>query len=372
MDTAVYFRLEGSFLTTTARDLVCEGAWEDGLRLLTRGLAEITTDQAVSVLSGDKRLAGTNEMDLVDEEPPARDKYLASLRFLFAGTVRTRDIRVLHWRPYARVTGWCRRDLPREFKWVNRWHRAACMPVSVQGWGQANIDWSLARCVFYMDDDRDDRAVFVNYAPGGKKAGAQATLWKLVDSPPIWWDCKSTWQEGVDEFLTTHASLEERGGHLLPPDPSDNDDRSLKIRAAIKAEKPPRVTETGLAPATDTMSDSLSGRQDWESPPVKGEVSQDFGWIARDGVFYVCRYFEHDALATRIVKHIFGQEANDAERFLDERGFIRVTVSQINHQPMLYIGVLRHPTEAQKKTTIEWCLAHNLAPSLVDFMAHEE
>src|SRR5579864_1436584 len=86
----VYFKVSGEFITQQARDLVSEGDWQAGLRLLSKDVIGLGHDRAVDILKGRKRLTGVNTVTLEDEDKAVARKWKKRLNWLFCGVVRER------------------------------------------------------------------------------------------------------------------------------------------------------------------------------------------------------------------------------------------------------------------------------------------
>ncbi len=102
----LHFSIDGAFMTDHARNLVLEGRWDHAMRTLVDGLEGMSTDIAISILKGDAKLVGVNDLDLEDDDAT---KYKADLDYQFAGVFADTNGRFL--RPYAVVTSWGRDDL---------------------------------------------------------------------------------------------------------------------------------------------------------------------------------------------------------------------------------------------------------------------
>ncbi len=104
--TTACFKIDGEWLTEHARNLVREGRWDHAMRTLVEGLHGMTNDIAITILKGDAKLVGVNDVDLVDDDDT---EYKAQLDWHFAGVFV--DSQGRNWRPYGVVTGWCAKDM---------------------------------------------------------------------------------------------------------------------------------------------------------------------------------------------------------------------------------------------------------------------
>ncbi|WP_439398535.1 PEP-utilizing enzyme [Bradyrhizobium sp. PMVTL-01] len=99
--TEACFKVEGRFMTEIARTRVIEGRYDHGYRILHDGLHGISSDQVISILNGDCKLIGVNEVELVEDGDVEWKKRLLEM---FGGTWVTSSGRFM--RPYAVVTSW--------------------------------------------------------------------------------------------------------------------------------------------------------------------------------------------------------------------------------------------------------------------------
>jgi phosphohistidine swiveling domain-containing protein len=101
----VHFSIDGEWLTGHVRDLVIEGRWDHAMRTL-KELEGMTADIAITILRGDKKLVGVNDLSLADDDAT---EYRATLDQMFSGVFV--DQWGTYLRPYAVVTAWGQRDL---------------------------------------------------------------------------------------------------------------------------------------------------------------------------------------------------------------------------------------------------------------------
>lgn len=392
------FVVSGETITELAREFVLEGNDLGAIDFLRKSLEGFDYDHAVSLLRGDRRLVGTNALDLVDEEPAARGEYRGRLMQAFGGTRRLRvENRVWHFRPYAVVTSWCAADVPRNSPdpFINRWHADGAhmaAPVRLPGFTSKLAAWGLARCVYYMENPRDDRAVVLP-AHG-------TVLWRSVPPPPFWWPCHSEWLPALEEHLAIRGRLETRGAEQLRGRDLDElcreqrsqqqsrrtarqeaadaellDDEVEKFDELLgepRAGPPPATLDSARAAVEKEI---FGGHVALELPPEVVGPEHDYGYIDRDGKFYGCDYFGHRTLGLRILKHLKGVDVDDektnAEAELDRLGLIHVGVPKATAGPPLRAAPLKHPTPQQIKAAIEWAVAHRWDPQDIDFLAQE-
>jgi len=107
MNKIAHFSITGEFVTEHARDLVMEESWAGAIRFLKDSLIGFTYDQAISVLSGEMCLIGTNDLNLKKDTTP-KNEYLKQLDYLYGSFVKVSG---KWYRPYAYVTNYGPRDI---------------------------------------------------------------------------------------------------------------------------------------------------------------------------------------------------------------------------------------------------------------------
>lgn len=95
------FIVEGKFMTDFARTRVIEGRYDHAYRFLHEGLDGISSDQVISILNGDHKLIGVNDVEMVEDGDA---EWKQRLLEMFGGTWVTSNGRFM--RPYAIVTSW--------------------------------------------------------------------------------------------------------------------------------------------------------------------------------------------------------------------------------------------------------------------------
>lgn len=179
MDTvSMSFSIEGQFLTEFVRGLVLDGEWRKALDSLKDSLPGMTTDQAVSILDGSKRLVGVNNLELVDQDQddPELANYLNTLEFQFRSIV---EWKFKHYRPYAYVSNFGREDIPKD--------GGPLRPKKKENTtGRPSISVSAKRALHYADDPENDIVVFLEVNQNNIVKD-QPVLFKRVDRDlPVW------------------------------------------------------------------------------------------------------------------------------------------------------------------------------------------
>lgn len=224
---AVCFQVEGEWLTGIARARVIEDRFDHGYRILHEGLHGITADQVLSILRGDHKLIGVNDVDMVPDDD---QEWKAQLRYRFAGVWVTSHGRFL--RPYAAVTSWGPDDMA---------YAEKLTPDSDSVYSKKITGGELGgRDLFYADDhERDVRKdlrvpndVFPEAARD--KARCLSILFREVKGfPMILVDAHHDAQKALDAYLAAGLNLEERG--YMQTFPREH----FKVRYEVEAKTDP-------------------------------------------------------------------------------------------------------------------------------------
>lgn len=89
---------------------------------------------------------------------------------------------------------------------------------------------------------------------------------------------------------------------------------------------------------------------------IDEKLNSKFGWLSPKGDFYPCSFRGHYDLSYRILKGILKIEPSNAERELEELGYIKFSEDIFSEKPFIY-GT-KKPTQAQKDITWDWCQKH--------------
>ena len=367
----VCFTITGEALTRLTRDLVCEGKWPEAVRTLVDGMHGMTYELAFRVLAGDAKFVGeNNSVDLVDDDD---QEYRGRLLWLYAGIYRDAS-RNTYLQPYAFVSGWSAQDLGGAPGGLTNKHRRQAMQRrGPLGTSWESADDKLYRSQHYMDDPVNDWAE-VLYVD--EKHDQRCVLLRSVAQPPLWVEPHFDLQSALNAWLKYHE-LEERSALRGPfYDDAIDERREIREQAQRRREKPDKQTrekirkQTAAALATDspftpdeaeTILEGISGEADVDSVPERGNPEDSkHGYILRDGSFYPCKYMQHKALATRLLKHLHSVETDDPDKEADKRGWVKVQIGMLDK--MARVMAVRRMTEVQRKIALEWCVAHNAGP----------
>lgn len=231
-----FFKIDGSHLTGLARARVIEDRFDHGFRMLHDGLIGITADQVLSILRGDHKLVGINDMDMAEDDDKV---WKAQLQNRFAGVWVTSGGRFL--RPYAAVTSWGPDDMAYADKITIDSDSVYSRRITGGELG--------GRDLYYADDHkrdaRKDLQVSSDVMPEAArdKFGCISILFREVQSfPVILVNAHHSAQKALDAFLAAGLRLQERGYvQTFPP-------KNFKVRYDCE-------TKTDPAPIARTHVD---------------------------------------------------------------------------------------------------------------------
>ena len=315
----VYFSVTGEFVTRHARDLVQEGNWVGAIRFLKTSIIGFTYDHAISVLSGEKCLTGTNNINL-DNDPSPDNQYLKQLDFLYGSHVKL-DGR--WYKPYAYVTNYGRRDF-REFD-------------KDTSFVEGQEVWGSCRARHYCDNRTDK--VFVLKCGAGDDRGYHCALFTIAEEPPIWMQFTKTPQEAVDSCrqLTEDGHV-QRYGHETEHNKtlSSRLERRFEVMAEVEEKKkvmkiPPAIPDT--------------------------KFKSHLGWVSPTGEFYGCPFTGHIDLSYEIIRGNLGiDDFDNSERELEKRGWLKIggggALCYFEKDDKVKI------TQAQIDLLHDWCMVH--------------
>jgi hypothetical protein len=180
-----HFSIDGEGLTDIVRSLVTEGRWRHALRILSDGLPGISVEECLSILRGDCKLVGVNDLDLVPDDDAAKHKALLAWQF---GHLWHRPDG--EWEPYATVTHFGAGDVSSE--------------IPMYSGGLISTKWADARIRYYMDNASDISTV--------EGIDRKDILWRRVEDPPLWIRGLKTSAEALEVAQAAGHRLEKRGG----------------------------------------------------------------------------------------------------------------------------------------------------------------
>jgi len=379
------FEFTGEFVTQHARDLVQENKVREAERFLLTSISGLQHGQMISILRGEKKMIGSSRggtLDLDDDDPSEMTEILNEL---YAGVVHDTNY---YWKPYAQVTGWGARDVGAGEKFGHPiYSYGRVVPNNLMRAGAAMREFSESRNVAYMNNKQQD--LQHNLLIDGLHS---VTLWERVDPPPFWIEVTQAadWQDGLDKFLASGKKLSVRDHtstfgddyKFLPNGDSTQSDPITELRNKItdldndfEYHSTKELNDnydgysdvmSGLlqdagvpAYAAKGMMQFLSGNED-DSMPVavsNTAIKEAYhGYILKDGRFFACEYHNHASLATRLFKHLFNKEVDDAEKEADKAGWIRIQKSAIDGRHS--DTVCGRITKKQQSTFSFWAAMH--------------
>jgi hypothetical protein len=258
----VFFKVDGEFLTNLARNLVLEGECEKATNILKKGICNIGYDIVVSILNGDKKFIGINDLDLISDDSSL--EYVQKLKRKFSGTLSKAG---KFWKPYAFVSFNCYKDIDKKYTSVNKYNNYSG-PIPLKE-NTAFKAWAMSRNTFYMDDRKNDMAIECAYN-GTKKC----ILWaEYEENIPFWIEKETEPQVALDKFLCYNEIVERKadendiGGDFIPA----YFDRIIK----------------------DDSEKLILGSHD---------LKASNGWLSPEGKLIPCGWMQHCMYATEILE----------------------------------------------------------------------
>ncbi|WP_210242336.1 PEP-utilizing enzyme [Mesorhizobium sp. B2-6-4] len=201
------FQVHGDHITEISRTRVIEGRFDHGYRILYEGLHGISADQVLSILRGDSKLEGINDLDLIEDNDT---EWKAKLEYHFAGVWVTSAGR--HLRPYAIVTSWGPDDMK---------HAARITPdsdsVKTSSLMQPIGQEMSGRNLYYADDPDRDVVKSLRFKSNDPdiataKDGTVSILFKEIRGFPMTlMSAHHDPQKALDAFINADRNLERRG-----------------------------------------------------------------------------------------------------------------------------------------------------------------
>lgn len=99
-------------------------------------------------------------------------------------------------------------------------------------------------------------------------------------------------------------------------------------------------------------------------PEPDSKFESTSGWIIRDGTYYAVEYYQHPAMARRILLHVEGiaekDLPDDCQLAGENRGWVRIQKSAIGNEVGFLLGSIRKPTNRQIDAIHDYCTKHNV------------
>lgn len=223
-----HFVVQGSCLVDTGRDLILSDQPERAMRLLVESIPELPGKTARQILDGDKTLAGDSDAGIyvVDEAPAARDAFIESCRFIYAGRVQ---VGVNWFRPRAVVADRGEEDalwalgalgltsIPSAYSRRTDAHLRLEGELLREGrmlpgedLGPAILrEFTLMRHQHYAEDG--ERALCARRAGASLREQVEIVIFEPCGPAPSWWPARTDLAEALDEFRAAGGRLEQRG-----------------------------------------------------------------------------------------------------------------------------------------------------------------
>ena len=364
----VHFTVDPDGITQLIRDAWAERNYSRALKLTMEGFG-ISIDQALRVISGQKRFVSKNgiDFDLADDElvqydgsvaPPSiaalieRLGYLEKLEpaleaakefscIIHAGKgVQVRDFRgnTSHASPIGYINAKLAieilaRHIPEPNREVfeafwNKWNNQIHDDLD-------DIDREREARLYQTEEDTNTE--HEDSSPLAPKTSLVGKYRETIDSLP---DAADT----LDKALELLSKKDE----LTELDKKNKEFLIHQKMAKIGQQDPLAVMKE---------RDAL-----WDRPcPDKdSKLAGDDGWILRNGDFYACGHMEHIWLATVLLEKLGNKEASEgnAERIAEKLGWCKISHGL---DRTLYIqNVERDNTQKQRDTLFDWCEIHGV------------
>lgn len=278
----VHFSITGEFVTDHARAKVQEGDWAGAIRFLKTSVIGFTYDHAISILTGEMCLTGTNNIQLV-KNTSSKNDYLKQLDHFYGSYVRLGG---KWYRPYAFVSNYGPKDI---FEFDRD------TPFTA---GQEVIGDCRAR---YYCENRTDKIFILKCGPDVHR-GYYCALFTLTEEPPIWMQFTKTPQEAVDACRNLKAD-----GHFQRYGPVED---SIYSRLERRFE---------------ILEDSIENKQKIEPPIPDTKFKSHLGWVSPTGEYYGCCFTGHIDLSYEIVKGLLNiDDFDNSELELEKRGWLKI------------------------------------------------
>lgn len=187
MTSTANFVVCGDFVTEHFRTRVLEHEWQRALNEIMETLEGFTFDHAVEVLSGQMKLTGTDDLEMVKDEDSA--PYLSELDWQYghlwndAGT---------WWEAYAIVTNYGDRDLPLGSS------KPPYITENMHGTAKRTVEIDvLTKRAQHYTDNNGDRIIRLPVPDSQGIERPMMALFRQVSSAPVWIKGLRTAQEAV-------------------------------------------------------------------------------------------------------------------------------------------------------------------------------
>lgn len=279
---ALFFKVSGEFVTKTARDLMFERGWRHGLKFLIRSLHGMDESLAMSILKGEKRLEGINDLELEDDSQETQADIKARLDYQFKYVFSFAD---RLWRPYGVVECYGYEDMVMANELErgtyagdflrNRYFNKARKELTFSDarsrgiWRERKAALGL-RSVYYLDTPATDIAVLVPTKSGATMA-KDVLCEPFHDEPPLWYEVTSDAQAMCQEAMASgrlRDVFEERYG-------SDDEPAARASTAPAATSGLEQMVEKARAARVADGLESEPGTPAWMSDQARQERVQE-------------------------------------------------------------------------------------------------
>jgi Fe-S cluster biosynthesis and repair protein YggX len=181
-------------------------------------------------------------------------------------------------------------------------------------------------------------------------------IWKALERAKflIEWIESATNYESRRHVIQ-RMQIEAGVGDFGPAD-EEGENEEHDLLADIKADVKARIEEMPLDPEQKERLLRLADSQGKDPDLVEDPTFEhDTGWLDREGHYWGCEMGLHIAFADKLVGKFFpiegdtsSQRARNAERFLEEEGWMKCT-------GRVWYETEKPPTPSQKSTLKKWC-----------------
>jgi hypothetical protein len=221
--TKVHFSISGEALTTLSREILRDVNWREATNFLVNGLQGMTTDLALKILKGEKKLVGDSSTKNIESVNDKNEGWNHQLNWLFCGIYRPQAGK--YYRPYAKVVSWGEDDARWAIQQLNLTGYPPILPSGESVAQHKRI--GVWRSMFYANNPGQDK-VFPNYK-------GEAFLFESVDVPPPWVKGFEYDQvdKAIEDVIKVGRSLDVRGYRVNISDVVEEDKRR-SIQKALK------------------------------------------------------------------------------------------------------------------------------------------
>lgn len=325
----ITFKIEGSFITNHARDLVIEQSFDAAIRFLKESIIDFSYDNCIEIISGKSKLIGVNNLKLVKENKNNENlkKYLNDLNYLYSNVVLDGNT---YFKPYGFISKYSILDVNSKFLEMNKYNKWIGLHIPSNLSDAKNVAFSLARATFYMKNPRVDKAVIckinnIDYI----------VLFEEIYNYPIFLNPikgPNAYQKSIENVDLIDLSREIQAEAQVLSDSLLSNEKEL--------EKEPE-TDPLVLHFQKLIEKGFRQAHDIKSP---------CGWLDPKGNIIPCEYYQHSTLA-----YVISEKLNLNSTNLEQHGYVKL------QNNMFFLSFLDYVvTQSQYDTIFDYCEAHNL------------